>query len=52
MKYINLFKCPKCGSPTSTYRHMLGKVWCPKCGHVLRQEGDQTIQHKDKIPKE
>lgn len=31
--------CPKCGSTTNTYRHVGAKVWCHKCGFVLREEG-------------
>lgn len=34
-------KCPKCGSPTSTYRHPNAKVWCVSCGYVLREEGER-----------
>lgn len=44
--YINLWVCPKCGGKTSTFRHPFAKVWCIECGHVLREEGDPTIQHK------
>lgn len=44
--YMNLWECPKCGSATNTYRHPHAKVWCEACGHVLREEGDQTIRHK------
>lgn len=34
--------CPMCDSPTNTYRHPGAKVWCsnPKCGYVLREEGE------------
>jgi ribosomal protein S27E len=49
MKYINLWNCPKCQGPTNTFRHPFAKVWCPACGHVLREEGDQTIMHKEDI---
>lgn len=45
MKYINLFICPVCGGNTDTFRHPFAKVWCPNCGHVLREEGDRSIQH-------
>ncbi len=48
MKYINLQICTKCKSKTNTFRHPFAKVWCQKCGYVLREEGDQTIQHKEK----
>ena len=42
---INLFICPVCGKNTDTFRHPFAKVWCPSCGHVLREEGDKSIQH-------
>ena len=45
-KEIDLWICPKCESKTDTYRHPFAKVWCPKCGFVLRQEGDKSIVHK------
>ena len=51
-KYINLFICPRCQGETDTYRHPYARVWCPQCGFVLREEGDETIQHlyeKEKI---
>ena len=32
--------CPKCEGPTNTFRHLYAKVWCPKCGYVLREEGE------------
>jgi ribosomal protein S27E len=35
----NLRICPICNSPTNTYIHPFAKVWCPECGHVLREEG-------------
>jgi len=41
----NLWVCEKCGSKTNTYRHPHAKVWCPSCGNVLREEGDQRIVH-------
>lgn len=44
--YMNLWVCPKCGGETDTFRHPFAKVWCIECGHVLREEGDATIQHK------
>jgi ribosomal protein S27E len=47
MKYRNLRICPRCGGNTNTYRHAYAKVWCPNCECVLRNEGDQTIQHKN-----
>jgi len=51
MKYMNLWKCPNCGSATNTFRHPYAKVWCPECGTVLREEGDRTIEHKDETVK-
>jgi ribosomal protein S27E len=51
MKYRDLFNCPKCKSHTNTFRHPYAKVWCPVCGFVLREEGDQTIIHKVKKEK-
>ena len=45
---MDLQKCPKCGGPTNTFRHMHAKVWCTKCNYVLRKEGDQTIVQEDK----
>lgn len=47
IKYRNLRICPSCGGNTNTYRHPYAKVWCPNCGYVLRNEGEQTIQHKN-----
>lgn len=32
--------CPKCSNRANTYRHPYAKVWCPKCGFVLREEGE------------
>lgn len=49
MKYIDLWNCPKCDGKTNTFRHLFAKVWCPKCNHVLREEGDQTIRHREKV---
>ena len=49
-KYMNLWKCPKCGGNTNTYRHPYAKVWCESCGHILREEGDQTIIHREENP--
>lgn len=46
IEYMNLWICPRCGGSTNTYRHPFAKVWCIECGYVLREEGDQTIQHK------
>lgn len=37
--YYNTNICPKCQSSTNTYRHQHAKIWCPKCGFVLRDEG-------------
>lgn len=39
---VNCSICPRCDSPTNTYRHPGAKVWCsnPKCGYVLREEGE------------
>jgi ribosomal protein S27E len=48
MKYIDLWNCPKCKGKTNTFRHPFAKVWCTNCGYILRNEGDQTIRHKDK----
>ena len=45
MKFVNLFICPVCGKNTNTFRHPFAKVWCPSCGHILREEGDRSIQH-------
>lgn len=44
----NLFKCD-CGGGTATYRHPFAKVWCLKCGCILREEGDKTIIHDETI---
>ena len=30
--------CPKCNGRTSTYRHSSAKIWCTKCGFVVREE--------------
>ena len=30
--------CPKCNGRTSTYRHPSAKIWCTKCGFVVREE--------------
>lgn len=38
----NGFICPKCHNNTDTYRRPFAKRWCPKCGYVLRYEGDTT----------
>ena len=46
IKEMNLWKCPNCQSQTSTYRHPYARVWCARCGNVLREEGDKTIVHK------
>lgn len=46
MAKIDLWHCPKCGKSTNTYRHPYAKVWCPKCGYTLREEGDMTVIHK------
>lgn len=32
--------CPKCGGKTNTFRHPYAKVWCERCGYVLREEGE------------
>jgi transcription initiation factor TFIIIB Brf1 subunit/transcription initiation factor TFIIB len=39
MEIINPRICPKCESSTNTYRHPNAKIWCPKCGFVLKEEG-------------
>jgi ribosomal protein S27AE len=39
MEINNTNICPKCGGPTNTYRHINAKIWCSKCGFVLREEG-------------
>lgn len=43
---VNLGNCPKCGTATTICRHPYSRVWCPRCGHVLRDEGDRTIRHE------
>ena len=47
MEEMNLWVCPKCSGKNNTFRHPYAKVWCQICGHVLREEGDQTIIHKE-----
>ena len=44
MDIMDIRCCPKCGSGTNTYRHPGAKVWCPKCGFVLREEGVKQPQ--------
>ncbi|MBF0350920.1 MAG: hypothetical protein HQM11_07790 [SAR324 cluster bacterium] len=39
IKEIDSKFCPYCNTRTSTYRHPFAKVWCPKCGLVIREEG-------------
>jgi ribosomal protein S27AE len=39
MEINNTNICPKCGGPTNTYRHINAKIWCSKCGFVLKEEG-------------
>ena len=46
IKYVDLQHCPKCDGTTGTFRHPYARVWCYDCGFVLREEGDQTIQHR------
>ena len=41
MTAAGLPPCPKCGAGTNTYKHPWAKVWCPKCGYVLREEGSK-----------
>ncbi len=48
---MDLRHCPLCGGSTGTYRHPHAKVWCTKCNHVLREEGDMTIQHDERLNK-
>jgi len=35
------FTCPKCGGNTNNYRHPYAKIWCTRCGFVLRNEGNR-----------
>jgi ribosomal protein S27AE len=39
MEINNTNICPKCGGPTNTYRHINAKIWCSKCGFILKEEG-------------
>jgi ribosomal protein L37AE/L43A len=39
----NTNTCPVCGSKTHTYKHVYAKIWCSKCGFVLRNEGSKTL---------
>ena len=36
---MNSRVCPKCGGNTNTYRHPNAKIWCMRCGYVIREEG-------------
>ena len=38
-------KCPKCNTPTNTFRHIGAKIWCsnPTCGFILREEGAHEL---------
>jgi len=43
-------KCPKCNSvEISSYRHPDSKIWCDKCGFVLREEGSSEYNPICKI---
>ena len=46
IKYVDLWHCPRCNGATRTFRHLYARVWCHDCGFVLREEGDQTVQHR------
>jgi uncharacterized Zn finger protein (UPF0148 family) len=46
----NLGLCPKCGADTDTFRHIGAKVWCPKCGFVVREEQTEFTKPVEEKP--
>ena len=44
--------CPICNSPTETARHFNAAIRCPKCGYVVREEGEScsiTMEYSEDV---